>query len=46
MLVNILIFTNILLNAFFSLILGIVAFSVIKQRNALKKATKELKNVK
>lgn len=36
MLVNILVVTNIVLNLFFSTILGIVAFSVIKQRKELK----------
>lgn len=46
MLFNILIVSNILLNAFFSLILGIVAVSVIKQRKALKSKVKEFKNVK
>lgn len=46
MLLNILLVSNILLNLFFSLILGIVSVSVLKQRKALKNATKELNNVR
>lgn len=37
MFINILIVTNIVLNVFFCLVLGLVAFSMIKQRHDVKK---------